>query len=74
MKIISMSILLIFLGGCAGQRIALQNEAGEVVKCEVSTGSAMLTGTLMRDRKMRRCVEGYESKGYTKVVEAIQEF
>lgn len=33
----------------------------------------MMTGVIMRDRKVRMCVEGHESNGYTKVVEAKQE-
>lgn len=65
--------LAIIITGCAGQRIVLENDEGKRVTCEVSTASAMLTGTLMRDAKMRKCTSDYEDKGYTKVIEAEQQ-
>jgi hypothetical protein len=71
-KKVTTLILAFSLFGCAGQKIILENSVGKQVTCEVSTGSAMLTGTLMRDAKMKRCVRNYEAQGYTNVIEAEQ--
>jgi len=67
----SLALLLpLALFGCAGQKIILENKAGEQVTCAVSTGSAMLTGAALRNAKMSKCKRQYEEQGYTKVVEA----
>lgn len=66
------AVILVSLTGCVGQHIVLQNQEGESASCKVSTGSAMMTGVIMRDRKMRKCVEDYEAEGYTKVIKAEQ--
>jgi hypothetical protein len=68
MKKLAIILFSISLVGCVGQRIVLQNQEGEQVHCEYSTGTAMLTGTAMRNVKMNQCVQQYESQGYTKVI------
>ena len=70
MKKLVLTSIALLACGCTGQMIMLENEQGQRVKCEVSTTSAMLTGVLMRDAKMEKCVNEYKGQGYTKVIEA----
>jgi len=70
MKKLTISLIAMSLSGCVGQKVILQNQAGEQVQCEYSTGAAMLTGVAWRNIKIGQCVQQYQSKGYTKVIEA----
>lgn len=69
LKILCIALTLFFLAGCSGKLVALKNDAGEVVTCEVGTGTTMLAGGLYRDIKIKTCVDDYESKGYEKIEE-----
>lgn len=70
MKKTFLFLMAVSLFGCVGQTIVLENDNGEQVTCSVSTGSAVLTGTALRNAKMSKCKRQYEEKGYTKVIEA----
>ncbi len=68
-KLVFIGILMasIFsLQACTGKTVMLKNSAGDEVKCEVTTTSAMLTGAAIRDSKIRNCVNKYQQQGYVK--------
>ena len=73
MKKVVFGLLLVSLSGCAGQTLVLENANGETAKCEVSTMSAMMTGTLIRDARMKKCARELEEKGFTKVADVKHE-
>lgn len=60
---------LAMLQACTGKSVVLKNAAGKTAKCEVSTESAVMTGVLIRDHTIDKCVKHYEAQGYKKVSE-----
>lgn len=60
-------IALALLGACSGQTVALKNDKGDAVTCEVSQFTALLFGVVARDVTIKECVEKYEKAGYKKV-------
>ena len=60
-------IILTFVGtisGCTGRIVNMQDDQGNNVTCEVSTGSAMMTGVLARDSSIDKCVEDRKKAGF----------
>jgi len=67
MKSLLSAIVIIFtvnLTACAGRIVHLEDANGTQLTCEVSTGSAMMTGILIRDNSIEKCVKQHESKGF----------
>lgn len=52
------------LAGCAGRTVLLRNAEGELARCEVSAGSAYLTGVIIRDLTLKQCVDEYKKVGF----------
>ena len=52
------------LASCAGRIVHMENGQGDRIKCEVSMGSAMMTGVLVRDSAIDSCVRDKEAAGF----------
>ena len=57
------------LPGCSGRIVHLQDDRGNEVTCEVSTGSAMMTGVLARDAAIDNCVKDRKEAGFKVISE-----
>ena len=66
-RLVPLAVAIAMLSGCTGQTVLLRNNKGELAKCEVSAGSAMLTGVIIRDMTIDGCVSEYEKAGYKRV-------
>jgi hypothetical protein len=68
-KLTIFSMLLLSIGGCSGRVVLLKNEQGELAKCEVKQGEAMIAGVINRDLSIEDGVKQYEAAGYKKISE-----
>lgn len=66
-SLVPLTVAITLLSGCTGQTVLLKNNNGELAKCEVSAGSAYLTGIIIRDMTIDQCVSEYEKAGYKRV-------
>lgn len=57
------------LSGCTGRIVYMQNAEGNEVTCQVSTGSAIMTGVLARDAAIDRCIKDREKAGFKVISE-----
>lgn len=62
--ILVVSAVALTVTGCAGRTVHLKNAQGVEITCKVSTGSAMMTGVLMRDSTIDDCVKEKEAAGF----------
>ncbi|MBL1274495.1 MAG: hypothetical protein COB30_000240 [Ectothiorhodospiraceae bacterium] len=46
----------------------MQNDKGDVQKCEVTANEEMMTGAFMSGLQVDRCVEQWEALGYRKAI------
>ena len=53
---------------CTGRLILMQNDKGDVQKCEVTANEEMMTGAFMSGLQVDRCVEQWEALGYRKAI------
>ena len=58
------SISFLATTGCTGRIVRLENDQGTRLNCEVSTLSAMMTGVLIRDAAIDKCVSEHEAAGF----------
>ena len=57
--------LLLISSGCTGGRIVkLQNVEGVIQTCEVSSYTALVTGSGSRDSVINKCISELEHAGY----------
>lgn len=68
-RIIILMVSTVLLASCSGRIVHMENEQGARIKCEVSMGSAMMTGILVRDSAIENCVRDKESAGFKVVGE-----
>lgn len=66
-SLVPLTVAIVMLSGCTGRTVLLENAKGEIAKCEVSAGSAVLTGVIIRDMTISDCVAEYEKAGYKRV-------
>ncbi len=68
MRIHIVVLAALVVSGCVGRTVLLRNDKGELARCEVSGGDAMLQGILIRDATLANCINQYKAAGYTRVV------
>ena len=61
---ITILALIGIVSGCTGRIVHMENDQGNKATCEVSTGSAMMTGVLARDSSIDKCVEDRKQAGF----------
>lgn len=67
MNAFRMIFISALLTSCTGKMVLMKNDKGDIEKCAVSTGSAMLTGAWAAGRDVDRCVEQWQKAGYKKI-------
>lgn len=65
--LVAIGLVLAVMAGCTGKTVLLKNDAGQVVRCEVGMGAAMIGGALLRNATIKNCVEQYETAGFKKL-------
>ena len=70
-KIYTIAILTLTgtVSGCTGRMVHMENDQGNKVTCEVSTGSAIMTGVLARDASIDKCVGDRKQAGFKVISE-----
>lgn len=66
-KLMVFGVTLLGIVSCSGRVVLLKNEKGEMAKCEVKQGEAMVAGVVNRDLSIEDCVKQYEAAGYRKI-------
>lgn len=59
-------MMILFTTACTGRLVLMQNDKGDVQKCEVTANEEIMTGAFMSGRQVDRCVEQWEALGYKK--------
>ncbi len=68
MRIHIVLLAALIVSGCVGKTVLLRNDKGDLARCEVSGGDAMLQGILIRDATLSNCINQYEAAGYKRIV------
>ncbi len=67
-------LFTILLSGCAGGKtVRLSNESGLIQTCDVSSYSALFTGSSARDASLNKCINQLQNAGY-KVIDSKSNF
>ena len=62
-----LTVAIAMLSGCTSRTVLLRNNKGEIRKCEVSTGTTLWTGVIIRDMTIDACDSQYDQAGYKRV-------